>query len=234
MSTKLDLARQAAHNNADLCSAIMAAHRVRTQRDSAAFLCLDPPPPFYPEMITLDPNAHHTCDTHARTKHTVKDSFASLDADALGLHVAIEATWIWCASKPAEMPTNWVHITSASDLSVWHQAWRGGDVPADQVIFTNACLDDPNLAFIARVSGSTIEAGCVANISSDVIGLSNVFSADTNDAAVYEQALAAVSTFSKGRPVVGYEQGKDLESACLAGFQQVGPLRVLIRPTHEI
>ena len=80
-----------------------------------------------------------------------------------------------------------------------------------------------------RISGTNIEAGCLANLSTDVIGMSNVFTTKESDEGLYSGALAAVSSVGGGLSVAGYEQGYDLDCACAAGFQVVGPLRILVR-----
>lgn len=229
MTSAQNEARIAASNNADLCASIMAASGARFERDERAFLCLDDPLPYYPKVVTLDPNTTDKLNTVTNGVDSVKDSFSCLDANILGLKVAFEASWIWCETKRQDMPAHWVRIESVNDLADWHAVWRGNGLPTDQVIFAPACLDDPNLVFLARRLGTTIEAGCIANLSKDAVGLSNVFSVIPKHRQLYEEALAAVSTVGDGRPVVGYEQGEDLEAARLAGFREVGRLRVLIR-----
>ncbi|TQV81834.1 hypothetical protein FKG95_06235 [Denitrobaculum tricleocarpae] len=103
-------------------------------------------------------------------------------------------------------------------------------ISTDQVIFPPAVLDDPNLIFLARGSGSAIDAGCVANLSNDATGLSNVFSA-AQDHQVFAQATQAASALRPGSPVVGYESSSRLAAAESTGFRNVGDLRVLVRPS---
>ncbi len=207
----------------------MAANGVRTERDDIAFVCIDDPLPYYPKLVTLDPAATSKLNVRAKGFSVIKDSFSSLDAYALGLKVAFDASWIWCAANQQTMPTKWVRIENAHDLMEWQQAWHGDGAQKDKVIFPPECLENPNLAFFARRSGRTIEAGCITNLSESVIGLSNVFSRSPNDQSLYEEALSAAFTIGNDRPVVGYEHGADLEAASSAGFKVVGPLRVLIR-----
>lgn len=235
MNNTQNKARIAAGNNADLCAAIMNANDKRCQRDQLAFLCMDDPLPYYPKMVSLDPNA--TAELEARILEThkmgqrvdsVKDSFSCIDADALGFKVLFEASWIWFDAERQVMPTDWVRINSAADLSDWHSAWNEGS-PADQVIFPPACLNDPSLAFLARRKGTIIEAGCIANLSENAVGLSNVFSVYPDQQQLFEEASSAVSAFGDGRPVVGYEQDDSLAAALSIGFREVGPLRVLLR-----
>lgn len=229
MHSTQNKAKLAANNNADLCASIMAANGVRTERDDIAFFCSDDPLPYYPKLITLDPSATSKLNMRAKGISVIKDSFSSLDADALGLKVAFDASWIWCEANQQTIPTKWVHIENAHDLTEWHQVWRGDGSLTEQVIFPPECLEDPKLAFLARVSGRTIVAGCIANLSESVVGISNVFSKIPNDQLLYEEALSAVFTLGNDRPVVGYEHGADLEAATSTGFQAVGPLRVLVR-----
>jgi len=228
MAGVTERARIAASNNADLCSAIMVANGLRTERDNLAYFCIDMPLPYYPKIVTLEPTATSELDARISGHSGIKDSFSCLDEAALGLRVAFEASWIWSCAQTQQQPTQWVRIDTPNGLLRWHTAWNGNN-DLDQVIFPPQCLNDPKLFFLARISGTKIEAGCLANLSTDVIGMSNVFTTQENDEGLYSDALAAVSSVGDGLPVAGYEQGNDLECACAAGFQVVGPLRILVR-----
>ena len=50
-------ARLGAANNADLYEAVFRAHRLGYQRDTALLLTRDSPPPFFSNLIALDPDA---------------------------------------------------------------------------------------------------------------------------------------------------------------------------------
>lgn len=228
MPSLREKARLAASNNADLCAAIMAANGLRTERDSLAYFCIDMPLPFYPKIVTLEPTAASELNARISGHSGIKDSFSCLDETALGLRVAFEASWIWSGVQSQKLPTQWGRIDSPNGLLRWHAAWNCNN-ESDQVIFPPQCLNDPNLFFLARLSGANIEAGCLANLSADVIGMSNVFTTQESDERLYSDALAAVSSVGEGLPVAGYEQGDDLNCACAAGFQVVGPLRILVR-----
>jgi hypothetical protein len=158
----------------------------------------------------------------------IKDSFLSLDADALGLKVAFDASWIWSGAQSQKLPNHWIRMDSPNGLLRWHKAWNNHN-ELDNLIFPPHCLNDPNLFFLARISGTNIEAGCLANLSTDVVGISNVFSTQANDSRLFSEAIAAVSSVGGGLPVAGYEQGDDLDCACAAGSEVVGPLRILVR-----
>ena len=133
-------AQLAANNNADLCAAIMTANGVRTERDDIAFFCIDSPLPYYPKLVTLDPTATSELSARINGISGIKDSFSLLDADSLGLKVAFDASWIWCEANQQAMPTKWVGIENAHDLTEWHQAWRGDGSLKDQVIFPPECF----------------------------------------------------------------------------------------------
>ncbi|MBV6651615.1 MAG: hypothetical protein KI789_17975, partial [Hoeflea sp.] len=70
-------------------------------------------------------------------------------------------------------------------------------------------------------------AGCIASLSDDCVGISNVFSV-SNSSEVFAQATAAVSGLAPDSPIVGYESGDDLNHARDAGFSPVGDLRILV------
>lgn len=228
MLNKGDRARLAASNNADLCAAIMAANSLRTERDDLAYVCIDTPLPYYPKIVTLEPTAVSELNARVSGHSGIKDSFSRLDEATLDLRVAFEASWIWSGAQSLGMLSQWVRIENPNGLLRWHKAWNGNN-ELDHVIFPPQCLNDPNLFFLARISGTNIEAGCLANLSADVIGMSNIFSTQESDSQLYSEALAAVSSVGGGLPVAGYEQGNDLDCACAAGFQVVGPLRILVR-----
>ncbi|MFK7792002.1 MAG: hypothetical protein AB8B88_04945, partial [Devosiaceae bacterium] len=177
------------------------------------------PPPLYPKLVTLRADANVPPDFSGPSfSGAVKDSFASLDFAMLGMNLLFEAQWIWCEAKASPMPKGWARVTTPDHLAAWQTAWGGPPV------FHATCLDDPNLIFLARWEGEQITAGCLANISHDVIGISNVFSEEP----IFAQAAQAVSAISNGKPLVGYESGEDVTQAEAAGFETVGTLRVLL------
>ncbi|WP_162906574.1 hypothetical protein [Algihabitans albus] len=226
-------AQIAVGNNADLCAAILGAHGIRFKRDLSILLSVDDPPDYYPKLVTLEPNSVaqqmmliQEVVEAGQPVTAIKDSFATLDYAALNMAVLFEASWIWHDGGHEEKPDAWRRVSEATDLSIWHRAWCAAGSPTEQVIFPASSLDDPSLVFLARGSGATIEAGCIANLSDSVTGLSNVFTVH-EDSDVFAQAKQAVSAISPGTPVVGYESGQGLATARSVGFREVGKLRVL-------
>ena len=116
-------ARAAAANNADLYAAVFAAQGRRFCRDAALFRAIDPPPPCYSSVTTLDPGATaeqlaaiDALQAEGRADVGVKDGFCRLDRDlaARGLAVLFEASWLWApaAFEAAAGPAGWERVTS--------------------------------------------------------------------------------------------------------------------------
>jgi len=111
---------------------------------------------------------------------------------------------------------------TAEELAVWAAAHGGGE------IFRTDLLDDPAVTFLAAHDGGALVAGVIGNSDAGVAGVSNLFVRGADPDLVWAGASAAVSARFPGLPLVGYEQGEDLEFARRAGFVTAGPLRVWI------
>jgi hypothetical protein len=96
-------------------------------------------------------------------------------------------------------------------------------------LFPPALLADPDIAFIAVAIDQQIVAGAIANRTSDVVGLSNVFAPEGAAARFWPGCIAAAIEVFAGLPLVGYESGGELATALALGFEEVGPLRVWVR-----
>lgn len=83
----------------------------------------------------------------------------------------------------------------------------------------------------ALVSIGTETWSAVVNRSETVVGVSSVVTAD--GASPDDTWAALVTTIAErcpGLPLVGYESGDDLATACRAGFEPLGPLRIWMAP----
>ncbi|MET8752748.1 hypothetical protein ABZW32_22020 [Streptomyces sp. NPDC004667] len=196
-------------------------------------------PALYPDAVSLTPRASAAevvagMDTGS-PGCSVKDSFASLDLAPAGFEVLFEACWIHRAPGPAgpvAPGTEWSGVRTAAELEAWEAAWDGG---AGTGLF-HADLLARDLVFLAGRSGGRIVAGAVASAGGGVVGVSNLFTVDGEGCdpavraaavdAAWAAVLGAVAARWPGLPVVGYEQGEDLEAAVRAGFTPIGPLRV--------
>jgi len=228
-------ARIAAANNADLCAAVFDAHGLRWHRDRWHFRADARPPAYYPQLVTLTPDAaaESVAAIGALARDlpppiAVKDSFATLDLGPLGFEPLFDASWIWAASAPsADLPAAWEVLRSPADLALWEAAWAGDDAPPATRIFPDAILADPRLMVLGRRGGAGFDGGCILNRSAGAIGLSNVHGAPLG--AIFDASLAAAGALAPGLPVTGYEGGDALSAAIDAGCVAVGPLRVWLR-----
>ncbi|MFZ3493567.1 hypothetical protein ACODT5_10140 [Streptomyces sp. 5.8] len=167
---------------------------------------------------------------------SVKDSFAVLDLAPAGFEVLFGAEWIHrAAGAPGAVPAlEWSRIAGPEELEAWETAWDGEESTG---LFHPGLLDaeaegTPAIAFLAgRDAQGRILAGAAVNRTGEVVGISNVFSADaTPDDEAWTGALTLTASLWPGLAVVGYESGDDLDTALRHGFTAIGPLRVWVHP----
>ncbi|WP_170416178.1 hypothetical protein [Ruegeria atlantica] len=222
----------AAQNNADLCAAVFAAHGIAVRRDENALVCEGTPLPLYPKVVSLRPGIGPELlrfeSVTAQTSFAVKDSFADLPLGQLSAETLFSATWIW-KEAPAEINSDapWKRVASEEDLARWEIAWSASNVRSDAPMFPASLSDNTNIAFFGQEDGEGFRAGCIANLSSEVVGLSNVFG-PTNDHSVVDAATRSAECFGAGRPIVGYETHKDAKPYDDLGFENIGNLRVIL------
>ncbi len=220
----------AAANNADLYQVVFRGHGLRFRRSDNAFVAVDQPPPYYSQMTVLSPDDPEAIlaevDALAQRAEAVvglKDGFSTLDLTGRGFETLFDAQWIWRAPQSAQ-PT-WKVVSSAAGLDCWEAAWKRGGSPTDVRMFPPDMLGDASVAFLANWDGDQIVAGCIANLSPDCVGVSNVFGSDA-----FAAAAKAVGALYPTLPIVGYESGPDIENAIRAGFETIGTLRIWIMP----
>jgi hypothetical protein len=223
------------NNNADLYEAVFAAHGLRYRREKRAFVALDPPPPYYSDLTLL--RRHDTAEALAKVGElvarkssgfSVKDGNSRLDVEALGLSVLFDASWVWAGADAISAAGNeWVRIDTSADLALWEDAWNRAGSPADRSVFVPDILKNPKVAIFGRHERSGFSAGCIANLSPDCVGISNLFGEPLP--AVVADASAPVKDFGGSLPLVGYSTGDEFAAMLRVGFQQIGLLRVWIR-----
>ncbi|WP_250029452.1 hypothetical protein [Paractinoplanes maris] len=205
----------AVRNNADWCAAVLRSHGLGYTFSPRVWRSAGPTPPYYPEAITLRPDATAA---DVLGKRAVKDSFATLDLARHGYTELFSAEWIHRPASRTE-GTGAEEVTTAAALAEWHQAWHGGDdEPPD--VFRPALLDDRSVSVHAVRDGDRIAGGYILNRTGAVAGVSNLFATDPADRPVVWASIP------HGIPLVGYESGDDLDQARAAGFRPVGPLRI--------
>ena len=75
-----------------------------------------------------------------------------------------------------------------------------------------------------------LAGGGIANRTGSVVGVSNVFTTTMAVPDAWAGIVHALATLFPSLPQVGYERGESLESALAAGFSEIGPLWVWLRP----
>jgi hypothetical protein len=239
---------QAALNNAAWCDTLCRAHGASGEFDEAAWLNRHPVPRFYPNLVTLSSQGHaaaqlaHVQDLIASNlagQWAVKDSFSELDLAELGFQLLFEATWLWrapCAPLPdgTDRGIHWACLQSEAQLDRWENAWNGDPANHSSArqprLFLPALLADPEIAFIAAYRGDELIAGAIANRTSTVVGLSNVFTPPEDAESFWMGCVATAVAHFPGRPLVGYESGPELALAQAVGFESLQNLRIWVRP----
>jgi hypothetical protein len=223
----------AANNNADIYEAMFRSRGLHYERLPYAFVGKDMPPPYYSNLTVLSENYLSEILLLLRSIARkfngavgFKDSFCEFDLRDNGFDLLFDASWIW---KPAANPpkTNWVRVENSLDLEQWEHAWGRSGSPTQIRMFSDTMMQRPDIVFFGkRIAGSFV-AGCIANASSDCVGISNVFSLPPS-VDTFHEATAAVSSISHGLPIVGYASGPALDSARRVGFEATGDLRILV------
>jgi hypothetical protein len=226
----LDVVAAAARNNAELCDLVSRAHGIDGEFASDAWTSPRRTPPFYPDAVTLDPDAVAAevldrIDTS--TGASVKDSFATLDLAPFGFRTLFTAEWILRPSGIPKDPVGgpvWARVVDAARLAEWEAAWTESGDPAG--VFRPGLLDASELVVLGGEVDGAIVAGVIANRSARLVGVSNLFGATGDE---WSGALDAVSVAFPRLDIVGYESGGMLDAAQRAGFRPIGPLRIWIK-----
>lgn len=239
-------AEWAALNNGWWCRTMLGAHGVPLHLGADCWWSAHPVPPFHPNLGVLS-RAVTTRDVegliaerlHALqgTAWSIKDSYGVLDLAPLGFAELFEAQWIWRdADQPPPAASRaslaWSPVSDAQDLAAWERAWQGDLRNAAEpppVQFPAGLLQDPSTRFFAGRLDGVILAGAIANLSPQVVGVSNLFSPPELAAETWAAVVRLAATGHPERALVGYERGSALRHAMDAGFRTVGTLRVLHR-----
>ena len=135
-------------------------------------------PPFYPDAVTLSTAATVEAvlaGIDAGEGCSVKDSFACLELGDAGFRPLFRAEWVVgpAASGRVASPRGWSALTTEAGHRAWESSW--GEVPGGSGFFRPALLLDNTIMVLARRESERVVAGAVANRSTTVVGLSNVF-----------------------------------------------------------
>src|SRR5262245_2147321 len=234
-----DRVELAARNNAVWCDTVCRAHGVPGEFLDGIWVNRNETPRFYPNAVTLSREretagqlAHirHLLDVGRQGEVAVKDSFCALDLRSLGLRILFEAKWIWRSASPLEpndgIPgVEWRQVTGASELADWEVAWAGGVADGPRQ-FPASLLADERTAVVAGSESPRIVAGAIANVTGDVVGISNLFVPPRRQDAFRVGCVARVVAAFPGLHVVSYEADGELAGVPALRFDVLGPLRV--------
>ncbi|SCZ01160.1 hypothetical protein [Microvirga guangxiensis] len=245
------LVGHAAHNNALWCDAVCKVHGRPGEFRDGLWLNRSGTPQYYPDAVTLaGPEAAQEqlltisalIEKPRAEAWAVKDSFSCLDLGFLGFRLLFEAEWIGLSLPALELdplPPGYslTEIHLASELNVWENVWRGDESSAagepNGGIFRASLLTQHGIKFIAIRCDNRIVGGGILNEGGDVIGVSNVFASDVEPEIIWQGILAHAVDYFPGTTVVGYESGRDLDTALRSGFRTLGPLRVWLSACRE-
>ena len=217
-------------NNARWCDAVCRSHGYPGQFTGRLWTSVRHALPFYPNVISLSPDATAAEVTNGQNPSrpfAIKDSFARLDLAPHGLTPLFDATWIAVPTPAGGDDPSWGAVTDRGELVRWEAAWAGGGEVIG--LFQPALLDDPDCAVLAcRRDGAQV-GGAIAYTAGGVTGISNVFKSGIADDPLWAGAVRAIARVRPGLPIVGYERGEDLAAARQAGFTVLGPLRIWAR-----
>ena len=227
-----DLIAAAAWNNAALCNGVCRAHGIEPNFAEDAWTSPRRTPPLYPDAVTLDPDVTPEsllARVDVSAGCSIKDSFFALSLRTHGFSVLLEGEWIvrWPDEpgprRDADIEPEWRSVADARELSRWEEGWRKDAVDDT---FPASLLRGGGLTFLAAYDGDSLVAGAVANLTSGVVGVSNVFARSSSRRDFWSGCLRAVSERFPDLPIVGYESGAALHDAVAHGFAPVAPLRV--------
>jgi hypothetical protein len=228
--------RQAIRNNALWCDLICRTHGQTTEWSNDLWRTLQPPPRFYPGVVTLTEDVPLQHLSTLPRLGAIKDSFASLDLESLDYRPLFDASWLWRdpATLPIKAPDSvgWQLVQTPRQLAQWEAAWAGHPAQAEPALFLPALLSTPNLHFIAAYDQDQIVAGAIAYQTDAIIGLSNLFAPEADPAPYWAGCLAKAQALYPELSLVDYEHGPSLDIALALGFEAIGPLRVWL-PQHD-
>ena len=231
-------------NNICWYQAIFDAHGLRHSIDDKVWCSHALPPAFHSNLVVLAPTlTERELDAYVNELRaqphldswSLKDSYACLDLAPRGFTQLFQAAWIW---RDPELPARgtvtprltWSRVTQRAELAAWEDAWWGNPrnkAAAARIPHIPAqLLTSPDHAFFAGKTDGVIVAGGIANRSPGAIGLSNLFAPPGDAQEAWIAVVGQIAALFPNTPIVGYEQGADLDLAVQAGFQPIGPLRV--------
>lgn len=247
METKAKKLQAAASNNAVWCDMVCRSHHVPGEFHETYWVNRHRTPIYYPNLVTLSPttrlDSHRGALAALLTERkaypvSVKDSFAILDLTLFGFQPLFQAQWLFrpaSVARPQQgmADLQWERIVSEEGLLRWEEAWSQGTLPETR-LFLPALLHDADICIVAASKEGQIIAGAIANRTTRVVGLSNVFTPKREAERYWEGLLDTIADWSPALPMVGYERDEQLAVALRVGLRPLGPLRVWIKKEERL
>ena len=126
-------------------------------------------------------------------------------------------------------------MAGAAQLAAWERGWSSANAlaPDAERQFPDSLLADPDVRFVAGHCETGLVAGAIFNRSEAEVGVSNMFTADSDKSALWPDLIDQARGLFGGLPIVGYDQGHSVACACRAGFEDVGGLRVWLATARD-
>lgn len=213
-------------NNALWCASVLRSGGGEGHFGPTLWWSVGPAPRYYPRAVTLA----RALDEGARQRlarlapgDAVKDSFLALDPT--GFDTLFVASWYHRPPDPApgeadHGDADTIGSIAAEGLAAWVEAWGGGEG-----ILVPALLQQPGVTFLALSGPDGPVAGCTLFHAAGVVGLSNLFGGTEQRAALLRAAAGRAGPL----PLATYAAREEGQALQAAGFQPLGPLRVLVK-----
>ncbi len=228
----------AVRNNAAWCSAVAASHGLESELCSDVWLCRYPMPPFYPNLITLQPVVDADCWLDQLSSDLpggwgIKDSFSTLSLCGDSYVQLFDAHWYYRSAITAALITDQApqqglpfvaEVKSDSELELWEFAWSG-EPRSDHRIFLPALSGNSAIRFIYAADSthdSQWEAGLIVNTSGSVAGISNLFGTTEG----IKLCVAYAANLYPHKDLVGYGSAEELTMLSGIGFVRLADLQV--------
>ena len=206
--------------NAVWCDAVCVAHGLKTRWGSDFWVCEDRPPVYYPDLITLSPEADPMIAGKAAT--SIKDSY-----DRLSLRKPYFKLFSahWYMAHPTGLIGNdgkrleVRKVRTVPELEAWSKSWGGQ--PEGDDIFPQRLLTDPRIRFLA-VGGSGL-AACLAETQyGQIWSISNLYGPREDLTHCFRHMAEEMP----GIPITGYGDEEETEMLQELGFLRLTPLSV--------
>jgi hypothetical protein len=156
---------------------------------------------------------------------SIKDSFNDLELD--GYRVLLRGNWIAAPTCPDGVTQyDWRRLDPDEAIRISRE-FAEVDSGYNGAFVRRDLLEAFEVAMLVASSRKGVVGCCWLNISQGAIGISNIGALPGVE--LWPDLIAAASHAFEGDVVVGWEADDDLTLPLAYGFDQVSPLRILLR-----